>query len=61
MKTPALIGISLIQALWPGLCWAAFHRPEPLLQPQSAEKWFLGAAVAMVVALYAVHRLVMRK
>ncbi len=39
----------------------AYDRPIPQAQSATAEFWFAGASIALIVALYAVHRLVMRK
>jgi len=39
----------------------AFERPIPQAQSATAEHWFGGASIALIVALYIVHRLVMRK
>lgn len=39
----------------------AFDRPIPQAQSATAEIWFAGASIALIAALFAVHRLVMRK
>lgn len=39
----------------------AFERPVPQAQSATAEFWFAIASIAMIAALYAVHRLVTRK
>lgn len=39
----------------------AIERPIPAAQSATAELWFAGASIAMIVALYAVHKLVTRK
>ncbi|MDN5788436.1 hypothetical protein [Pseudorhodobacter sp.] len=39
----------------------AFQRPAPLQQSGAAEISFLIASICLIVALYFVHRLVMRK
>ena len=40
---------------------AGFDRPIPQSQSATAEFWFGLACVALIVALYAVHRLVSRR
>ena len=40
---------------------AAFERPIPQAQSATAEFWFAAASLAMIAALYAVHRLVTRR
>ncbi|MFT4794756.1 MAG: hypothetical protein ACJAVR_002501 [Paracoccaceae bacterium] len=40
---------------------AAFERPVPQAQSATAEIWFAAASLAMIAALYAVHRLVTRR
>ena len=37
-----------------------FDRPIPQAQSATAEIWFALASLALIAALYAVHRLVMR-
>lgn len=39
----------------------AFERPIPQPQSATAEWWFLGASIALLVALLAVHLLVRRR
>lgn len=39
----------------------SFDRPIPQAQTATAELWFLLASLAMIGALYLVHRLVIRK
>ncbi len=39
----------------------AYDRPIPQAQSATAEFWFAGASIALIAALYAVHRLIMRK
>ncbi len=38
-----------------------YNRPIPQAQSATAELWFAGASIALIAALYVVHRLVMRK
>lgn len=46
-------------ALYPAAGWAKpFDRPMPNAQSATAELWFAIASLALVIALYAVHRLV---
>lgn len=48
--------------LAPGLAFAApYERPIPQAQSATAEFWFALASVALLVGLYAVHRLVTRR
>lgn len=50
-----LIALILI----PAPLWAApFNRPMPNAQSATAEHWFALASLALVVALYVVHRIV---
>jgi hypothetical protein len=39
----------------------ALDRPVPQAQSATAEIWFAAASLAMIAALYAVHRLVTRR
>ncbi len=39
----------------------SFDRPIPQAQSATAEIWFAVASLALVAALFLVHRLVMRK
>lgn len=39
----------------------AFEQPIPQPQSATAELWFALASVALLAALFAVHRLVMRR
>jgi hypothetical protein len=39
----------------------ALDRPIPAAQTATVELWFAGASLAMIIALYAVHRLVTRR
>lgn len=49
-------------ALWPsGALAAPFDRPTPMPQSATAEHWFALASLALVVALYIVHRIVKRR
>ena len=42
--------------------WAeAYNRPIPQAQSATAEVWFALASITLLVALYVVHRLVMRR
>lgn len=40
---------------------APFDRPIPMPQSATAEHWFAIASIALIGALYVVHRLVKRK
>ena len=40
---------------------AAFSRPIPQAQSATAEFWYALATITLVIALYAVHRLVSRR
>ncbi len=51
-----------VATLLPALAQAeAFTRPIPQPQSATAEWWFLGASIAFLVALLAVHLLVRRR
>lgn len=39
----------------------SFDRPIPQAQSATAELWFAAASLTLLIALYFVHRLVMRK
>lgn len=54
--------IAALLALTPGGVLAAgYERPTPQPQSATAEVWFLIASLAMIGALYLVHRLVNRQ
>lgn len=55
-----LRALFLLTALFP-IAAAALDRPIPQAQSATAELWFAGASLAMIIALYAVHRLVTRR
>lgn len=51
-----------ILLLAPSLALAApYERPIPQAQSATAEFWFALASLALLIGLYAVHRLVMRR
>ncbi|MFV2051582.1 hypothetical protein [Aliiroseovarius sp. YM-037] len=54
--------IAALLAFTPGGAFAAgYERPMPQPQSATAELWFLLASLAMIGALYLVHRLVNRQ
>jgi hypothetical protein len=55
-----LAALPLILACSPALA-EAYSRPIPQAQSATAEFWFAFASLTLIAALYAVHRLVMRK
>jgi hypothetical protein len=53
--------LCLSLTLLPGVALAeAFDRPIPQAQSATAELWFAVATVALILALWVVHRLVKR-
>ncbi|SEQ48166.1 protein NnrT [Thalassovita taeanensis] len=53
--------LSMIITVFPGTVLAnTFDRPVPQAQSATAEFWFALASLALVAALWAVHRLVRR-
>lgn len=54
--------LCLSLTLLPGVALAeAFDRPIPQAQSATAELWFAAATVALILALWVVHRMVKRK
>jgi hypothetical protein len=58
-----LRALMLLTALLPAAAAAAATFVRPIAQAESAtaQLWFAAASVAMIIALYAVHRLVSRR
>lgn len=51
-----------IATIFPALASAEpFQRPVPQPQSATAEWWFLGASIALLISLLAVHMLVRRR
>mgnify|MGYP001264214392 CR=1 FL=1 len=54
----ALLFLSLVPAAAQA---GVFDRPVPQPQSATAEFWFAASAIALCVALYAVHKMVARR
>jgi hypothetical protein len=57
MRFLPLLTLTLVTPAWA----EGFDRPIPQAQSATAELWFALASIALLAALWLVHRLVMRR